>query len=231
MARAYNKDGNVCGARKKQQYPSPNGRSSPSEFCQRPAGEGTDHLGYGHCRLHLGNTPTNTKAAYLEMAQAEAMKIMGPMIDVSPIDALYTCVRIAAGEVAYTTMKVEELEVDAIARPQWDSEKSGPEGTVREHKEGPHTLNFWITTRHNCLERLAKFSKMALDAGIDERAIAMAEGQGTQLAFAMKSMFDELQLTNEQLEQLPDIIHRHLTVMEKSSMAGINPGSARDLFD
>src|SRR4051794_6528503 len=106
MPRPYNQNNAVCGALKRQQYPSANGRSSASGFCQRPAGEGTDHLGYGKCKRHCGNTATNRKAAYLEMAQAEAMKIMGPMIDVSPIDALYTCVRIAAGEVAYTTMKV-----------------------------------------------------------------------------------------------------------------------------
>jgi hypothetical protein len=141
------------------------------------------------------------------------------MLDVEPHDALLLCVKIAAGEVAYTTMKIEQLE-EATERPQTDSEKSGAEH-VSEHKEGPTDLHLWIRVRQQCMERLAKFSKMALDANISERQVQIAEGQGSQLAVVLQGIFTELTLTKEQMAILPDIIHRHLTMIEGSSSAAI----------
>ena len=43
----------TCGARKKQ---------GPGT-CTRPAGWGTDHPGFGQCKLHGGSTQSGTKAA------------------------------------------------------------------------------------------------------------------------------------------------------------------------
>jgi hypothetical protein len=40
----------VCGARKRQP-------KHPGERCARPAGWGTEHLGFGRCKLHGGATP------------------------------------------------------------------------------------------------------------------------------------------------------------------------------
>jgi hypothetical protein len=39
-----------CGARKRQP-------AYPGETCARPAGWGTEHAGYGKCKLHGGATP------------------------------------------------------------------------------------------------------------------------------------------------------------------------------
>jgi hypothetical protein len=159
------------------------------------------------------------------MAQAEALKIMGPMIDIEPHDALLLCVRIAAGEVAYTTMKIQELE-DPLARPESDEEKTGEEHTST-HKEGPWDLHLWIRVRQQSLERLAKFSKMALDAGIDDRVVKLAEGQGNQLATVLQGIFQDLTLTAEQMEVLPSIIERHLRMIEGSSTAILEQHVAR----
>lgn len=45
---------NVCGARKNTTTGGP---------CQAPAGSRTDHVGYGHCAEHGGNTPSGKKYA------------------------------------------------------------------------------------------------------------------------------------------------------------------------
>ena len=46
----------VCGARKKQ----------GTGICTRPAGWGTDHVGFGNCKLHGGSTPNGSKHAASE---------------------------------------------------------------------------------------------------------------------------------------------------------------------
>jgi hypothetical protein len=43
-------DSPYCGALKKQP-------TVPGERCRRPAGWGTDHVGFGRCKLHGGATP------------------------------------------------------------------------------------------------------------------------------------------------------------------------------
>ena len=47
-------------------------RQPPYGPCTRPAGAGTDHTGFGHCRLHLGTTPTGRKHATLLRQEAWA---------------------------------------------------------------------------------------------------------------------------------------------------------------
>lgn len=43
-------DSRYCGARKRQP-------AHPGERCRRPAGWGTEHPGWGRCKLHGGSTP------------------------------------------------------------------------------------------------------------------------------------------------------------------------------
>ena len=50
MKSAESHDGTTCGARKRQPR-------CPCERCARPAGWGTQHLGFGRCKLHGGATP------------------------------------------------------------------------------------------------------------------------------------------------------------------------------
>src|SRR3954453_7955360 len=59
--------------------------------CRLPAGHGTDHVGWGQCRKHGGNTATARRHAYHLQALAE-MPVMGGEIDVDPIDSLLACI-------------------------------------------------------------------------------------------------------------------------------------------
>jgi hypothetical protein len=43
-------------------------------------------------------------------------------------------------------------------------------------------LNIWIRARQDALERLAKYAKMAIDAGVAERHVRVAERYGELLA-------------------------------------------------
>src|SRR3954447_9014977 len=85
-------DSKICGAKTKQDSP----RGAKGSPCQRPAGWGTNHSGYGRCKLHGGLAPSSIIAAFREEAMDEIRRVMGPGIEVDPMDALLWCVKICA---------------------------------------------------------------------------------------------------------------------------------------
>lgn len=88
----------ACGARDRSGGP-----------CQRPAGWGTDHAGYGRCKLHGGKTPNHQRAARRQQA-AEAVASLGLRRDVDPNTALLEEAHGAAGHVAWLAEGVGGLE-------------------------------------------------------------------------------------------------------------------------
>lgn len=185
--------------------------------CLALAGYGTGHPGYGNCKHHRGNLKGEIKKAAKEEAMEEYLRIMGPAIDVDPMDALLWCVRIAAGEVAYTTHKIELMEeTQALGRPTEITERigGGKEGNYVETKEMPVALHLWIQVRQNATDRLAKYSKMALDAGVAERQVRVAEQAGDELAMAIRSILDGLVLTADQELKAPDLVRSALIGLE-----------------
>ncbi len=204
MARPKDKTPNYCGADKR----------SGEGTCTRGAGWGTDHPGLGHCKLHGGSTPNGIMfAAQMEVA------VMGAPIDIEPHEALLTCVRIAAGEVAYSTRMIEGLKHDeAVGRLMESSEKtystdSGEVTYFEDRDKGPE-LHIWIRVRQKCVGELAKYSKMAIDAGVEERRVALAERWGDQLALVLQGILNDLRLTPAQRKSAPEIVRNNLAVLE-----------------
>lgn len=197
-------------------------------FCTRPAGWGTSHPGYGCCKLHGGSTWNHTKKALFDQAEEELMEVrkavMGEAFDVDPLDALLWCVRITAGEVSYATWKVQELGEDqAILFPTEEIERQGGGANVADYERKTSNrgeLNIWIQVRQNSVDRLARFSKMALDAGVAERAVRLAEHAGEGLAGAIRTILTGLQLTYEQELRAPDLVRSALEELEGPNLMG-----------
>jgi hypothetical protein len=60
-------------------------------------------------------------------------------------------------------------------------------------------------------EKLGRVSKLALDAGVDERMVRVAEEQGRWLTGTLDVVFAKLLLTDDQLAALPAIMAEVLT--------------------
>lgn len=204
--------GIACGAQKRQ---------GPGQ-CTRPAGEGTSHLGYGRCKLHGGSTRNHRMSTAMQEALDQATRVMGAPLDIDPMDALLWCVRITAGEVAYSTWRIETGvdEEDAVGNPVTHSEtsRSGSEESYEETADtfSPPELHIWIRVRQDAVARLAKYSKMALDAGIAERAVQIAEEAGERLAVAIRSILESLDLSVEQERKAPEIVSSALRLLEQA---------------
>src|SRR4051794_41334929 len=84
--------------------------------CGLPAGHGTDHVGWGRCKLHGGNAPSGRRRAYHLEALA-SMPRMGGEVEVEPTDALLYCVRREAGRQAWLRAMVEVGDAGDVGDP------------------------------------------------------------------------------------------------------------------
>lgn len=170
-----------------------NARKRNGELCTMAKGWGTTHPGIGRCKYHGGSTKNGRIAALKEGAQ-----LMGAPKEMNAVEALSWCIKITAGEVEWLSNKIAEIE-----------EKEWTETTLMGRQ-----VNIWAKERQAAVERLAKFSKEALQLGLAERAVRLAESYGTALAQLLKGVLEDLELTAEQKAKAPLIIRKHLVLLE-----------------
>ncbi len=126
----------LCGAKTKTTV---DGRP-----CRKVAGQGTDHVGWGRCHKHGGNTPSGKQYGAAEQAKGEAAKL-GVELPVDPHEALSAVVGIFAGQVRWLQRKVGELD----------------EGEALTKDE----LHPTIRAMNGVLEQWQRSAKAAADAG------------------------------------------------------------------
>ena len=90
--------------------------------------------------------------------------------------------------------------------------------------DGQVLMRLWNDER----DRVARISEAALRAGVQERAVRLAESYGQQLADVLRAIFydRELVMSAEQLAVLPTVIRRHLFAAERPALVAVG-GRAR----
>jgi len=190
------------------------GGKTPNGPCQQWAGAGTSHKGIGACKRHGGATPNHQVAAEKHMA-VERMRTFGLPIDTDPQTALLDEIKRTAGHVAWLSSRIQNLDdsqaayerategeeaesVPGVKEPLLDKTMFGPKPSV------------WIGIYQTERQHLARVCKMALDAGVAERQVALAEQQGQLLAEVIRGILSDLRLSPEQQQQAPVIVRKHL---------------------
>jgi len=176
-------------------------RHSDGQPCRLKKGHGTNHPGIGRCKYHTGNAPNGVAAAAREQAV-----FMGAPKDINPIDAIMWCIRIAAGEVEWLSNRM--LEID---REEW-----------YEFTPLGKQLHVLARERAAAQERLVKFSKDALQMGLAERAVRLAEMYGSSIAMLLKGIESELEFTPKQRAIWPQVVRTQLALMQKANHSGID---------
>lgn len=194
-----------------------NARRRNGHKCKQPAGFGTDHVGYGPCKSHGGTTSSHKIKAARDMALHNALVMGVPFDDIDPMDAILTCIKISAGEVVYCSQRIEELDEDeaVVTGEKNKSHSGGLDGDWEEVEEtNDAQLNIWIRARHNAMERVVKFSKAAIDAGISERQVKVAESTGQAIGQLLHNVMAELNLSDAQKDLAPHVIQKNLMLLE-----------------
>lgn len=170
-------------------------RKKNGELCRAFSGQGTDHPGIGKCKFHGGSTRNHRTHAIVERAKTRAARL-GESYEMEPVEALLWMVNLSAGQVHYLGEELAAID--------------GP----RTSGESLIFQRLWNEER----DRLARISKAALDAGVTERAITLAERTGAAIADVLRAVFHdpELRLSGKQQAQLPDLLRRHLVAVERS---------------
>lgn len=174
--------------------------------CMLSPGWGTDHLGYGCCKFHGGSTPNAMKAAQKQIAAEEAHRL-GLPVDVGPRDALLMAVRGTAGRVVYWQGRVAELEDEQLT---WGKTKEevrtgdGP-GTTTVHEA---KINLAYESLRVAQRDMVAAAAAAARAGVEERAVRIAESQAQMIAKAMHGVLVELGVADH--PQAPRVVRKHL---------------------
>lgn len=141
--------------------------------CKRPAGWGTDHVGFKRCKLHGGRSPTGNGAGHRAMALAFARGALGAEVDIDPLQGMLLSVRLAGGVVMYHRLRLQGLADDA----------------------DPAAINAELD---RALVNLNRFCKNALDAGVDAKRVAIEERMAEAISLAAEDGLRELKLTAKQ---------------------------------
>lgn len=90
----------LCGGTKRNGKP-----------CELPAGFGTNHVGTGRCKFHLGSTKNHEAKGARDLATAFVVGQLGAQVPIEPLDAAVKAVELAHGSVEYwRTMILDAIE-------------------------------------------------------------------------------------------------------------------------
>jgi hypothetical protein len=172
-------------------------KRSDGQPCRKFAGEGTDHFGVGRCRLHGGSTRTHRIGAVRQEAkQRLARREFGQPQQVDPGDALMEMLWIAYGQVAWLQQEIAKLN---------DLTTFEARVLIQSHRDER--------------DRTARVAATALDAGIAERQIRLAEQYGHVIARLIEGILGDLKLTAVQRKLVPDAVRTHLLGIEGDAIA------------
>lgn len=158
-----------------------------------------------------------------------ALRVMGVEVSIAPEDALQKCIDITHGELLYCDLQIAKLrEADATApiSSERTHEELDKRGSVHELREltaqSTEQLHIWITTRQGVADRLARYSKMALDAGVEERRVQLGERQAEIVATIILAVVGDrrLGLTDEQRAHVPAVLAEHVGRFDEPAIDG-----------
>jgi hypothetical protein len=136
---------------------------------------------------------------------------------VTPWEGLLWAVRIAAGRVAWIEAKLGTATSDRQLEPP------SPPGTAIDEAallpdDGGTNLFFWVKQSEVWHDRMAKTSKLAIDAGVAERLVRQLELEAQLMLRASIKTFDELGLSDDQRDRGLAIMSRALLELEAAEV-------------
>lgn len=161
--------------------------------CHRGAGQGTDHAGVGLCWMHDGHRGRGKVQGAILMGHA-----FGDELNVSPWEALLQQVRLLANQVAWAQLRVNQAEA------------TGGDAAIRPGGEGWD----WVVLLEARGDRLARVSKMAIDAGVAQQLVRQIELEADYMYKAASAMLDSLGLSDTARELALSVLSTRLLELE-----------------
>ena len=217
----------VCGAVTKVHNPNGLWAGAALPICMRLAGESNELGRYGRCDVHLplgyGHTTNEQALGKLGIREARrVLKAMGEPLDVNPVEALLYLVREAAGNVAFLGARVQDLGYDLVG-PIYSLTRDGE--AIQTSEDVLAIVKLYNDER----DRLARVSKIALDAGIEERTVRVLEEQATALVHIIRSVVDNLGLAPEVRQRALALVSVELRRLDTPDTLTVTEGTIVDV--
>ena len=201
-------------------------RSADRTDCRRPAGWGTNHPGWGRCKLHAGSSPNHVESAAMQQAKATA-RIFAVPREVHPLDGMMECYWRTAGVVDAIEAICSQLLPDEMV---WGlvEEKTGADGGTGEVGESPAPperkygagVNTWIKLFGAERDRMFREGEAILKLDLASRQVELAQSQVSALVQVLLS--PDLGLSQDQLR----VAARLLRGLERSAAPAIEGTAA-----
>ncbi|WP_224279101.1 hypothetical protein [Nocardioides lacusdianchii] len=168
------------------------------------------------CAMHGSKSPQSRDARERRRAERQALvaaEAFGLPREVDPHSALLEELHRCAGAVQWLGAIVADLDKDEVV---WGRVKETHGTQLEKGAENGTTYaaqtNAFVRLWQEERDRLAKVAKTCVDVGIEERRVRLAESAGQQLAAVIRSVLDQLLLTDEQrslaLQVVPNELRR-----------------------
>lgn len=179
--------GEPCGAK----------RAEGSGLCAHAAGWGTDHPGFGRCKLHGGNSPSGNKAA----AAAEGRYLLGVLVsDREPVTDPTAELR-RVGAIALTWMEACRETIEHLKDFRYQDDKGGEQ------------LRSEIPVFERAMDRATVLLATLAKLGLDEREVAVSEAKAQMLLRALEAGLAENGITGPQATAVKQATGRHLRLV------------------
>lgn len=147
------------------------------------------------------------RVAFSDRDRDELVHGFALSLDVTPWEGLLTAVRIAAGRVAFCEAKLagawSDRQLEPPATGGEDSGSGGGDsGAAGRTGEGGQNLHYWVKQAELWHEKLARVSKLAIDAGVAERLVRQIEIEAQAMIMAANAGLDAAGIEGHQREVL-----------------------------
>lgn len=156
--------------------------------CTKGAGWGTDHVGWGPCKHHMGSTPAVSQHAHKEAAIHYAQTLASEL-DLNPVEALLWAVRLGAGAVSYWQGLLADentpIELALAVEQSYGAER----------------------------DRMAKTAALCIQAGLAEKRVRIAERQADLMEIVLESAMEENGISQAKIEAVKKSAAKHLLAL------------------
>ncbi len=203
--------------------------------CKQVAGWGTNHKGVGPCKAHGGSFPTVERHAERLLADQAAVRQLAQFgmatTEADPETVLLDLVSEAAGNVMWLGNQVNALaeeREEASGTARWAKTTGYAKGARlfgakvavdaqgNEHEIGEEERAM-VRLYGQWADRLAKYAKAALDAGIEKRRVEMAERQGETIVVVVNNVLVQLGLDDSMIEKARVLVAEQFRALESEA--------------
>lgn len=192
----------------------------PGGSCRMPAGWRTNHPGYGACLFHGGATDASVSQAVRTMVD-EAVNTYGLPRQIGPHEALLEEVWRTAGHVAYMEQVVHAMEREQLVSPAIASTGH------------PAEVSTWVKLYQAERAHLTSVCKTAIDCGIAERQVRLAEEHARVIAGVIAGVLGDFGIAAAD-DDVRSAVRRHLVAVSAATAtaaaAAAPPGATARLL-